>query len=51
MLALWMCLAAVTQTPAPWTLTGTVQNDQGRPLAGATVFISTAAPLKGVGVL
>jgi hypothetical protein len=47
MLALWTCLVAVSQT----TLTGTVQDEQGKPLAGATVFISTAAPRKGVGVL
>jgi len=33
------------------TLTGVVQSDAGQPLTGATVFISTAAPRKGVGVL
>jgi hypothetical protein len=32
-------------------LTGIVQDEQGRPLAKATVFIRTAAPRKGVGVL
>jgi hypothetical protein len=33
------------------TLTGVVQDEQGRPLAKATVFIRTAAPRQGVGVL
>jgi hypothetical protein len=32
-------------------LTGIVQDDKGKPLAGATVFISTAGPRQGVGVL
>jgi hypothetical protein len=32
-------------------IAGVVQNDAGKPLPGATVFISTAAPRKGVGVL
>jgi hypothetical protein len=41
------CLAADARP----TLTGTVQDEQGRPLAKATVFIRTAAPRKGVGVL
>jgi hypothetical protein len=43
------CLAA---NPAERpTLTGVVQDDNGRPLAKATVFVRTAAPRKGVGVL
>jgi hypothetical protein len=42
------CLAA---DPAKPTLTGVVQDDKGQPLAKATVFIRTAAPKKGVGVL
>ena len=33
------------------TLTGVVRDDAGRPLTGATVFVRTAAPHKGVGVL
>jgi hypothetical protein len=32
-------------------LTGLVRNEHEGPLAGATVFISTAAPRQGVGVL
>jgi hypothetical protein len=32
-------------------LAGTVQDSDGRPLKGATVFISTAAPRVGLGVL
>jgi thiol-disulfide isomerase/thioredoxin len=36
--------------PKP-TLTGVVKNQQGEPLAGATVFIHTAGPKEGVGVL
>ena len=32
-------------------LTGVVQDEQGSPLPKATVFIRTAAPRKGVGVL
>jgi hypothetical protein len=43
-------LMVVTQPASP-TLTGTVRDDTGRPVAGANVFISTAAPRKGVGVL
>lgn len=36
--------------PRP-TLTGTVVDAEGKPLAGATIFISTAAPKVGAGVL
>jgi|GraSoiStandDraft_16_1057320.scaffolds.fasta_scaffold47036_3 hypothetical protein len=32
-------------------LAGVAQDDKGKPLAGATVFISTAGPRHGVGVL
>jgi hypothetical protein len=43
------CLAA---DPAPHpSLTGVVRDEMGKPLAKATVFIRTAAPRKGVGVL
>jgi hypothetical protein len=45
------CLAAEPETGPRPSLTGIVQDDQGRPLAKATVFIRTAAPRKGVGVL
>ena len=44
-------LAIVTQPPSATTLTGGVRDDAGQPLAGAIVFISTAAPRKGIGVL
>ena len=50
-LCLPILLAVVTQPAAPTTLTGIVKDDAGRPIAGANVFISTAAPRKGVGVL
>ncbi len=43
------CLAA--DPAARPTLTGVVLDEQDRPLAKATVFIRTAAPRKGVGVL
>ncbi len=33
------------------TLAGMIRDEQGRPIAGAKVFIRTAAPRKGVGVL
>ncbi|QDV37525.1 hypothetical protein [Tautonia plasticadhaerens] len=46
-----LLLAAVAQVASPGPLSGTVQDDQGRPVAGATVFVSTAAPRQGVGVL
>jgi peroxiredoxin/protocatechuate 3,4-dioxygenase beta subunit len=36
--------------PRP-TLTGAVMDAEGKPLAGATIFISTAAPKVGAGVL
>lgn len=36
--------------PRP-TLTGSVVDTEGKPLAGATIFISTAAPKVGAGVL
>jgi hypothetical protein len=35
----------------PATLTGVVQTDAGRPVPGASVFIRTAGPRKGVGDL
>jgi hypothetical protein len=45
-----LALAADPAAARP-VLTGTVQDDHGRPLARATVFIRTAAPRQGVGVL
>jgi hypothetical protein len=49
------CLAlpaeAAPAAPTGTVLSGVVQDDKGRPVVGATVFVSTAAPRKGVGVL
>jgi hypothetical protein len=33
------------------SLLGTVQDERGLPLVGATVFIYTAAPRQGIGIL
>nr|AHZ45658.1 dioxygenase [uncultured bacterium] len=46
-----LLLASTLAFPQTLTLTGVVQDAAGKPLAGATVFIRTAAPRKGVGVL
>jgi hypothetical protein len=45
--------AAVAGNPNPGglTLSGVVQDAGGRPLVKATVFIRTAGPRQGVGVL
>jgi hypothetical protein len=53
MMTIWvpLVLAALAQSPPPTEITGTVRDEQGRPIAGASVFISTAAPRQGVGVL
>jgi hypothetical protein len=40
-----------TQDQLRPSIIGVVEGDAGKPLKGATVFISTAAPRKGVGVL
>jgi hypothetical protein len=53
---LHLCLLlvfAVTDDPAPspTTVVGMVRDAAGQPLSGATVFIDTAAPRTGVGVL
>lgn len=49
------CCAAVfsasAQDHARPDLTGRILNEQGEPVAGATVFIYTAAPKKGAGIL
>jgi hypothetical protein len=52
MLAL-LVAAAISADPPPkgLTLTGVVQDKAGRPVPRATVFVRTAAPRKGVGVL
>lgn len=46
-----LALAADPAASDKLTLTGTVQDEKGQPIARATVFIRTAAPRKGVGVL
>jgi protocatechuate 3,4-dioxygenase beta subunit len=53
MTAIMATLAAlVAAAPAPAAqLDGAVTDEQGKPVAGATVFLYTAAPKKGVGVL
>lgn len=38
-------------SPKGLTLTGTVTDKAGRPLPSATIFVRTAAPRKGIGVL
>jgi hypothetical protein len=52
MLALVLA-AAISAEPSPkaLTLTGAVKDRAGRPVPGATVFVRTAAPRQGVGVL
>jgi hypothetical protein len=53
MLTTWasLILGACVSLATPTKLTGTIRNEAGRPIAGANVFISTAAPRQGVGVL
>jgi hypothetical protein len=52
MLALLVAAALSAEpTPKGVTLTGVVQDKAGRPVPKATVFVRTAAPRKGVGVL
>ena len=47
----FLVFAIVNQTTSPTTLTGVVRDEMGCPVVGANVFISTAAPRKGSGVL
>jgi hypothetical protein len=53
MLAPWatLILAATSPLAPPTTLTGSVLDARGQPVPNAHVFISTAAPRRGVGVL
>ena len=44
-------LALLTLAPQGLELHGAVQGKDGRPLAGATVFVATARPRRGVGIL
>jgi hypothetical protein len=49
--AVSVCLAADPAPAARPTLNGFVKDGSGEPLANATVFVRTAAPRHGVGVL
>ena len=52
MLALLVAAAISANPPAQGlTLTGVVQDQAGRPVPRATVFVRTAGPREGVGVL
>ena len=51
MFALLAAVALAADPAARPAITGVVRDDKGHPLAGATVFVRTAAPRKGVGVL
>jgi len=44
-----LCVAGAARAEGP-KLTGTVLNETGKPLPGASVFIYTAAPKEGVGI-
>jgi hypothetical protein len=46
-----VCLTSDPASATRPTLTGVVKDASGNPLAKATVFIRTAAPRHGVGVL
>ncbi len=46
-----LLLAMVGQIASPTTLAGVLRDESGHPIVGATVFVSTAAPRKGIGVL
>jgi hypothetical protein len=51
MLAVLVSAALWAGTPQGVTLSGVVTDRAGHPLPAATVFVRTAAPRKGVGVL
>lgn len=51
MFAVLVAAALSAPPPAGLTLTGVVADKNGQPVKGATVFVRTAAPRKGVGVL
>ena len=52
MTAAMAVLAVLIAAPQPAArMEGAVTDEQGKPVAGATVFLYTAAPKKGVGVL
>ena len=52
-LALILALASPAASAADETVTlsGVVQGEKGKPLAGAKVYVSTAGPRKGAGEL
>jgi hypothetical protein len=53
MVSLLLAAAALAANPAPQgqTLTGVVRDAAGQPVPRATVFVRTAGPRQGVGVL
>ena len=51
MLLLTACLLTPHQEVVRPDLAGVITNEDGKPVAGATVFIYTAAPRKGTSVL
>ena len=51
MTALTLCAQEAPAGSRGLLLDGTVADEQGRPIVGAKVFISTAAPRRGVGLL
>jgi hypothetical protein len=53
MITTWapLIIAVAIPSATPTTLTGMVRDESGKPIAGASVFISTAAPRQGVGLL
>jgi hypothetical protein len=51
MLALLIALTIAGPTETGQTLTGVVRDEAGKPVPQATIFIRTAGPRRGVGVL
>jgi hypothetical protein len=51
MVRIIICALAIGSSRDSLTLIGVVQNEAGRPIAEASVFIRSAGPRKGVGVL
>ena len=49
-MSIWLFALALTSSPQGLELTGTVRGPAG-PLDGATVFVATARPRRGVGIL
>ena len=49
-MSIWLFALALASSPQGLELTGTVRGPDG-PLTGATVFVSSARPQRGVGIL